>query len=66
MSWFRVTPDKSGAVTIGRYKEQLVREVAFPLPKLGEGTTRPNSSGLMTRPPIRWPAGWRGERSSGW
>lgn len=37
MSWFRVTPDKSGAVTIGRYKEQLVREVAFPLPSLGEG-----------------------------
>ena len=37
MSWFRVTPDKSGAVTIGRYKEQLVREVAFPLPELGEG-----------------------------
>jgi hypothetical protein len=37
MSWFRVTPDKSGAVTIGRYKEQLVREVAFPLPPLGEG-----------------------------
>lgn len=35
MSWFRVTPDKSGAVTIGRYKEQLVREVAFPLPELG-------------------------------
>lgn len=37
MSWFRVVPDKSGAVTIGRYKEQLVREVAFPLPPLGEG-----------------------------
>ena len=37
MSWFRVVPDKSGAVTIGRYKEQLVREVAFPLPELGEG-----------------------------
>lgn len=37
MSWFRVTPDKSGAVTIGRYKEQLVREVAFPLPPLGDG-----------------------------
>ena len=37
MSWFRVTPDKSGAVTIGRYKEQLVREVAFPLPPLGAG-----------------------------
>lgn len=37
MSWFRVTPDNSGAVTIGRYKEQLVREVAFPLPPLGEG-----------------------------
>lgn len=37
MSWFRVTPDKSGAVTIGRYKEQLVREVAFPLPELWEG-----------------------------
>ena len=37
MSWFRVTPDRSGAVTIGRYKEQLVREVAFPLPPLGEG-----------------------------
>lgn len=37
MSWFRVVPDKSGGVTIGRYKEQLVREVAFPLPELGEG-----------------------------
>lgn len=37
MSWFRVVPDKSGAVTIGRYKEQRVREVAFPLPELGEG-----------------------------
>ena len=37
MSWFRVVPDKSGAVTIGRYKEQLVREVVFPLPELGEG-----------------------------
>lgn len=37
MSWFRVSPDKSGAVTIGRYKEQLVREVAFPLPPLGKG-----------------------------
>lgn len=37
MSWFRVVPDKSGAVTIGRYKEKLVREVAFPLPPLGEG-----------------------------
>ena len=37
MSWFRVVPNKSGAVTIGRYKEQLVREVAFPLPPLGEG-----------------------------
>ena len=61
MSWFRVVPDKSGAVTIGRYKEQLVREVAFPLPPLGEGaTTRPSSSGPTTRPPIRWPAGWRG------
>lgn len=33
----RVTPDKAGVVTIGRCKEQDVREVAFPLPDFGDG-----------------------------
>lgn len=34
---FRVSPDKNGTITIGIYKENIVREVAFPLPPLGEG-----------------------------
>ena len=34
---FRVYPDKNGTITIGIYKENIVREVAFPLPPLGEG-----------------------------
>ncbi len=34
---FRVSPDKNGTIAIGIYKENIVREVAFPLPPLGEG-----------------------------
>lgn len=34
---FRVSPDKNGTIAIGIYKENIVREVAFPLPELGEG-----------------------------
>lgn len=34
---FRVSPDKNGTIAIGIYKENIVREVAFPLPELWEG-----------------------------
>lgn len=33
----RTAPDPTGRVVIGRYKEQLVREVAFPVPEAPEG-----------------------------
>lgn len=36
---FRTSPDENGAIAlfVGNYKENIVREVAFPLPDLGEG-----------------------------